>query len=74
MIKAEPWSISKQRVWDACKRVTANRGADGVDDQAIEEFDRDLGNNLWADLVESPPGILNGTRKCLRPTSMHRKP
>jgi hypothetical protein len=44
--KAKPWSIPKQWVWDAYKRVKANRGAAGVDDQSIEEFDRDLGNNL----------------------------
>ncbi len=47
MTKAKPWSIPKQWVWDAYKRVKANRGAAGVDDQSIEEFDRELGNNLY---------------------------
>jgi RNA-directed DNA polymerase len=45
--KAKPWSIPKQWVWDAYKRVKANRGVAGVDDQSIEEFDRELGNNLY---------------------------
>jgi group II intron reverse transcriptase/maturase len=45
--KAKPWSIPKQQVWEAYKRVKANRGAAGVDDQSIEEFERDLKNNLY---------------------------
>src|SRR6516162_10449694 len=44
--KAKPWSIPKRWVWDAYKRLKANRGAAGVDDQSIEEFERDLKNNL----------------------------
>jgi len=45
--KAKSWSIPKQLVWDAYKRVKANRGAAGVDDQSIEEFEADLKNNLY---------------------------
>jgi RNA-directed DNA polymerase len=45
--KAKPWSIPKQQVWEAYKRVKANGGAAGVDDQSIEEFEKDLKNNLY---------------------------
>ena len=47
MDKAKSWSIPKLYVWDAYKRVKANRGAAGVDDQMIEEFEGDLANNLY---------------------------
>jgi RNA-directed DNA polymerase len=49
--KSDPTSksyvISKQLVWDAFKQVKANKGAPGVDGQSIEEFESDLGNNLY---------------------------
>jgi RNA-directed DNA polymerase len=45
--KAKPFCISKREVWTAYKRVKANRGAAGVDDQTIEEFEKDLKNNLF---------------------------
>ena len=47
MDKAKSWSIPKRFVWEAYKRVKANRGAAGVDDQSIEEFEADLKNNLY---------------------------
>jgi RNA-directed DNA polymerase len=46
-VTAKPFDISKQEVWDAYKRVKANRGAAGVDDQSIAEFEADLPNNLY---------------------------
>jgi len=45
--KAKPFSISKQAVWEAFKRIKANQGAAGVDGQSIEEFEKDLSNNLY---------------------------
>jgi RNA-directed DNA polymerase len=45
--KAKPFSISKRQVWEAYKRVKENRGAAGVADQSIEEFEEDLENNLY---------------------------
>jgi RNA-directed DNA polymerase len=45
--KAKPFSISKQVVWDAFKRVKANGGAAGVDGESIAEFESDLKGNLY---------------------------
>ncbi len=39
--------ITKRQVWEAYKRVKANRGAAGVDGQTIEQFEEDLSNNLY---------------------------
>lgn len=47
MDKAKPFGIAKRDVWEAYKRVKANKGAAGVDDQSIEQFDEDLQNNLY---------------------------
>ena len=45
--KAKPFEISKKVVWDAYKRVKANRGAPGVDREGIETFEKDLKGNLY---------------------------
>ena len=47
MNRAKPFSIAKCEVWEAYKRVKSNKGAAGVDEQSIEGFERDLGNNLY---------------------------
>ncbi len=47
MDKAKPFCIPKRWVWEAYKRVKANRGAAGVDEQSIEVFEEDLENNLY---------------------------
>jgi RNA-directed DNA polymerase len=44
---AKPFCISKRIVWDAYKRVKANKGAAGVDEESIEEFERKLEDNLY---------------------------
>ena len=43
----KPFEISKREVWEAYRRVKANRGAPGVDEVTLGEFDADLGNNLY---------------------------
>ena len=43
----KPFDISKQEVWDAWIKVKGNQGAPGVDGQSIEEFEKDLKNNLY---------------------------
>src|SRR5216117_615864 len=47
MSEAKPFVISKWEVWEAYKRVKANKGAAGVDGQSIEDFETDLKNNLY---------------------------
>lgn len=39
--------ITKRQVWEAYKRVKANRGVAGVDGQTIEQFEEDLSKNLY---------------------------
>lgn len=45
--KPKPFDISKLAVWEAYRRVKANKGAAGVDEQSIAEFERDLKGNLY---------------------------
>ncbi len=51
MGKSDPSSksfeISKQLVWEAYRRVAANKGAAGVDGQSVADFEKDLKNNLY---------------------------
>jgi RNA-directed DNA polymerase len=47
MGEAKPFCISKQEVWEAYKRVKANRGAEGVDEQSIADFEKRLKPNLY---------------------------
>ena len=43
----KPFDISKRVVFEAWEKVKANRGAAGVDDQSIAEFETDLKGNLY---------------------------
>ena len=43
----KPFTISKRLVFEAWRRVKANRGAEGVDEQSIEEFEANLQGNLY---------------------------
>jgi group II intron reverse transcriptase/maturase len=46
-LSGKPFAISKWEVWEAYRQVKANRGAPGVDGVTLEEFDKDLKNNLY---------------------------
>ena len=45
--QAKPFEITKRQVFEAYKRVKANRGGAGVDRQSLKEFDENLGGNLY---------------------------
>ena len=47
MERAKPFAITKRAVWDAYKRVKANRGAAGVDEVSITEFEKGMKDNLY---------------------------
>ncbi len=47
MSKAKPYSISKRVVFEAYKRVKANKGAAGVDEESITDFEINLKGNLY---------------------------
>ncbi|MGP4046191.1 group II intron reverse transcriptase/maturase [Streptomyces sp. 2A115] len=44
---AKPFDISKWEVKEAWEEVRANKGAPGVDGQSIDDFEKDLRNNLY---------------------------
>jgi len=86
MHAAKPFKISKQDVWEAYKRVKANKGTAGVDNITIEIFEKDLKDNLYkiwnrmssgsymppaVRIVEIPKGTI-GTRKLGIPTVSDR--
>jgi RNA-directed DNA polymerase len=45
--EAKPFCISRWEVWEAYLKVKSNQGAAGLDRQSIEEFERDLKDNLY---------------------------
>ena len=45
--KAKPFCISRQEVLEAYFKVKSNKGAAGIDDQSIEDFERNLKGNLY---------------------------
>ena len=46
-VSGKPFDISKREVWEAYEKVKANKGAPGVDGCSIDEFEKDLKNNLY---------------------------
>ncbi|KZK84045.1 Group II intron-encoded protein LtrA [Pseudovibrio sp. Ad13] len=47
MTNTKPFDVSKQLVWEAWKRVKANRGTYGIDLVSLEEFEAELPKNLY---------------------------
>lgn len=46
-MSAKPFNISKQAVWQAWKRIKANGGGAGIDGVMIDDYEINLGNNLY---------------------------
>jgi group II intron reverse transcriptase/maturase len=47
MTQTKPFPVTKRQVWEAFKKVKANRGSAGVDGETIADFEKDLGNKLY---------------------------
>lgn len=47
MSKTKSFCISKAIVWESYRRVKSNQGGCGVDQCSIEDFEKDLKNNLY---------------------------
>lgn len=47
MDKVKPYEIPKQVIMQAYLKVKENKGAPGIDDETIGEFERELKNNLY---------------------------
>ncbi len=47
MAEAKPYQIPKRLVWEAYRRVKANRGAAGIDGETLAAFEKDLKGNLY---------------------------
>ncbi|WP_425824732.1 group II intron reverse transcriptase/maturase [Streptomyces fractus] len=54
--QVKPFEILKSEVWEAWREVRANKGAAGVDGQSVEEFEKDLKNNLYKIWNRMPSG------------------
>jgi RNA-directed DNA polymerase len=46
-LQDKPFQIAKVVVWQAFQRVKANKGAAGVDEESITQFEADRDRNLY---------------------------
>lgn len=47
MTEQKPFNIPKEIIWEAYKRVKKNKGASGVDEVSIQDFEVNLKDNLY---------------------------
>ena len=46
-LQDKPFQIAKWAVWEAFERVRANKGAAGVDEESIAQFEANRDRNLY---------------------------
>ena len=46
-MSTKPFNISKSLIWAAYKKVKSNGGSAGVDKQSLQDFEANLGPNLY---------------------------
>src|SRR3954451_8981951 len=68
----KPFAIPKLLVWEAWRQVKANKGAPGVDGQALDEFEADLRDNLYRVWIRMGSGT--GCRPPVRAVEIPRPP
>jgi hypothetical protein len=66
---SKPFNIDKRLVYEAYKAVKSNRGAAGVDEQTIRQFEADLSGNLVKIWNRMSLGKLLSTAGTRRPHS-----
>ena len=72
--KPKSFEISKRAVWEAYRRVKANKGAAGVDEQSIAEFEQDLHGEPVQALESAVVGkLLPAAGACGRDTEAGRR-
>jgi len=52
----KPFRITKQEVWDAWLKVKGNKGAPGIDEVSLAEFEKDLKGTLYRIWNRMSPG------------------
>jgi RNA-directed DNA polymerase len=45
--KTKPFNVAKSLLWESWRRVKANQGAEGIDEQTIEDFESDVSKQLY---------------------------
>ena len=63
--KPKSFEISKMAVWEAYRRVKANKGGAGVDEQSIAEFEVDLKETSTSSGIGSRREAIS-RRRCAR--------
>jgi hypothetical protein len=58
MNEAKPFCISKKEVWGTHRRVQANKGAAGVDDKSIEDFEKKFKATMRTQILHAAASLV----------------